>query len=650
MKKRIFSILLTIAVCLSMMPAGVWANEGNIPEKGTDNLFKINTVEEFKTFQNKVNRGGTDKTVTLSTNSDESEVSIENGHTNHCVCGGTANVNGHIHSAALDFQPWTETDKLPDEGTYYLTESVTISNAWSPTGEVVLCLNGQTISGSITVGTGATLTLTDCTNQGSIQGNNSTGITINGGTFNMYSGTITGFTNGVQVGLHSNPASGSTFNMYAGKITNNISGGGVFLVGTTNSNMTAPSFIMHGGTISNNTAGASDGGGGGVYVGEKCSFTMDGGNITGNTATAGNGGGIYIHYNAGNVSISNGTITGNTATGEGVINYGGGIYSAKALTVSNATITGNIADEGGGIYGKGSITLTDATVTDNNRYDVYLGVQDSDNAFLTVSGLVNIGYYANYAWKLPIHVSGALDVGSVIRVGVYEGIKPAYGSPLPIAEPTGEGVTLNASNFNADAEDCVTSLGEDGKVYLARCAHEMDDTGYTCRKCKTQFDARVGESDYYQTLNEAFSEAKDGTVTLLRDVTLHEQCSAAYDNNMTLDLNGKTISSDKAAIGVGDGKFVRNLTVKDSSESGGTQVLNVKLLVRSNGTLAVDNSYTGDISCVTIQGGGALERFSSKIGELVLQDAATVYEGTGGLRPEAMEGQRKCLRHRQAHG
>lgn len=57
MRKRIFSILLTIAVCLSMMPAGVWANEGNIPEKGTDNLFKINTVEEFKTFQNKVNRG-----------------------------------------------------------------------------------------------------------------------------------------------------------------------------------------------------------------------------------------------------------------------------------------------------------------------------------------------------------------------------------------------------------------------------------------------------------------------------------------------------------------------------------------------------------------------------------------------------------------
>ena len=108
--------------------------------------------------------------------------------------------------------------------------------------------------------------------------------------------------------------------MYGGAITGNeagsSAGGGVFLVGTTNQT-DPPSFTMHGGTISNNTAGASDGGGGGVYVGEKCSFTMDGGTITGNTATAGNGGGIYIHFNAGRVSISNATITGNKACRHG---------------------------------------------------------------------------------------------------------------------------------------------------------------------------------------------------------------------------------------------------------------------------------------------------------------------------------------------
>ena len=201
-----------------------------------------------------------------------------------------------------------------------------------PEGEVNLCLNGQTINGKITIGSGAKLTLTDCTGTGKLQGSRSgSGVSINGGTFNLYGGTITGFVNGVEIGSHNDIKTGSSFTMYGGAITSNeagsSAGGGVFLIGTTNSNVTAPSFTMHGGTISDNTAGASDGGGGGVYVGEKCSFTMDGGAITGNKATAGNGGGIYIHFNAGTVSISNATITGNKASATGNTSYGHGVGS-----------------------------------------------------------------------------------------------------------------------------------------------------------------------------------------------------------------------------------------------------------------------------------------------------------------------------------
>ena len=608
MRKRIFSILLTIAVCLSMMPAGVWANEGNIPEKGTDNLFKINTVEEFKTFQNKVNRGGTDKVVTLSTNSDENEISTENGHTNHCVCGGIADVNGHTHDNAGTV--WTATTYLPDSaGSYYLTQSVSAN--WTVTGDVKLCLNGQTISGKITVGSGAKLTLTDCTGNGKLQG----GALVNGGTFELYGGTITG---GVQVGIKGGSyQTGSAFTMYGGAITGNKessgSGGGVFLVGTTN-HTDPPSFTMHGGTISNNTAGASDGGGGGVYVGEKCSFTMDGGTITGNTATAGNGGGIYIHFNAGNVSISNATITGNKASATGNTSYGhgGGIYSQRGVTVKNVTITGNNSTyEGGGIYGKGAITLTDATVTDNSQYDVYYDGKETTTPELTVSGSVKAGYYANFDWKLPILVSGELSENSVIHVGVREGIE--HGA---IAEPA-SGVTLRAENFKADAADSETSLGKDGKVYLVPCTHEMDDTGYTCKKCKTQFDARVGDSAYYQTLAKAFQNARDGSmITLMRDVNLETYCHVS--DTITLDLHGKTITSESKLIRVN-----KKLTVKDSSEGGGTQALNVKFLVSSsetlNGTLAVDDSYTGDISCVELWLGGALETYTGTIQELLLE-------------------------------
>ena len=540
----------------------------------------------------------------------------------HCVCGGNGDVNGHEHDTAGT--EWTTTDSLPDSvGNYYLTKSV--SENWTvPTdGEVNLCLNGQTINGKITVGSGATLTLTDCSDSGRVQGE----VLVNGGKLELYSGTITG---GVQVGKKgADYQTGSSFTMYGGAITGNEDYGGVFLVGTTN-HIAPPNFTMHGGTISNNTAGASDGGGGGVYVGEKCSFTMDGGTITGNTATAGNGGGIYIHFNAGNVSISNATITDNKASATGNTSYGhgGGIYSQRGVTVRNVTITGNNSTyEGGGIYGKGAIALTDATVADNSGYDVYYGGQESTTPKLIVSGSVKAGYYANFDWKMPILVSGKLSEDSVIRVGVREGIKPNAGGSLLIAEPA-SGVTLSAENFKADAADSVTSLGNDGKVYLVPCTHEMDDTGYTCKKCKTQFDARVGDSAYYKTLTEAFNAARGSTVTLLRDVTLTGNCSSdTYP--ATLDLNGKTVSTENKYIHVGGGNKSNTLTVKDSSKGGGTQALNVKFSVGSNGTLAVDDSYTGEISRVELQAGGALERFGGKIGELALSNAAGGSTSTG---------------------
>ena len=627
MKKRVLSLFMALALCLTLLPTAALAEEaGAAPDAANAN-------STYTTGENAGLVGGEDDSAPDDTDGGEmqggeADADAEAGtHTAHCVCGkdsGTT-VNGHTHS---NDTAWKAADSLPDSaGSYYLTRSV--SGSWTvPTGEVNLCLNGQTINGKITVGSGATLTLTDCSDSGRVQGE----VTVNGGKFELYDGTITG---GVQVGIKGGSyQTGSAFTMYGGTISGNSkkggSGGGVFLVGTTNQT-DPPSFTMHGGTISNNTAGASDGGGGGVYVGEKCSFAMDGGTITGNTATNGNGGGIYIHFNAGRVSISNATITSNkaSATGDTRYGHGGGIYSERGVTVKNVTITGNNSTfAGGGIYGKGAITLTDATVTGNNQYDVYYDGKEGTTPELTVSGLVKAGYYANYAWKLPIFVSGTLSADSVIRVGVYDGIKPAYGSQLTIAEPA-DGVTLSTENFKADAADCVTSLGGDGKVYLVPCTHEMDETGYTCKKCHTQFDARVGESAYYQTLTKAFDAARGSTVTLLRDVTLAGNCSSSYIYPATLDLNGKTVSSGRYPISVGGGNQPTTLTVMNSGTNSGTQALDVTFYVSSNGTLAVDNSYTGKISRVELQAGGALERFGGEIGELVLSNAASGSTSTG---------------------
>ena len=71
----------------------------------------------------------------------------------------------------------------------------------------------------------------------------------------------------------------------------------------------------------------------------------------------------------------------------------------------------------------------------------------------------------------------------------------------------------------------------------------------------------------------------------------------------------------------------------NSGTNSGTQPLTVKFLVHSNGTLAVGDSYTGEISRVELQAGGALERFGGKIGELVLSNAAAGSTSTGyGLK------------------
>ena len=206
------------------------------------------------------------------------------------------------------------------------------------------------------------------------------------------------------------------------------------------------------------------------------------------------------------------------------------------------TITGNNSTfEGGGIYGKGAITLTDATVTDNSQYDVYYGGLESTTPELTVSGSVKAGYYANYAWKLPILVSGALSEDSVIRVGVREGIKPGYGESLAIAEPA-SGVTLSAENFKADAADSVTSLGEDGKVYLV----PLRRTRWTipaipARSAKRNSTRAWARAPIIRRLTRGVSECSRRTapMTLLRDVNLTGKLLRLRYYSATLDLHGK---------------------------------------------------------------------------------------------------------------
>ena len=245
----------------------------------------------------------------------------------HPVCGDAECAS---HGDDVTFEPWTATDSLPTTAdNYYLTADVEIASTWEPANGTVLCLNGHkiTMTGSGDVIEAKNFTLTDCqTPQGEIthsSGATGSGVKVNGGTFNMYGGCITGNNN------------------------SDSNAGGVKVYSGT--------FNMHGGSITNNKA-PSDYNGGGVYIDYQTIFNMYGGIISGNTATS--GGGVYVRYDNAYFNMYGGTISGNTAT-----IAGGGVYVFDTTSVFNISgspvITGNtVSGKANNVYLPSGITIT----------------------------------------------------------------------------------------------------------------------------------------------------------------------------------------------------------------------------------------------------------------------------------------------------
>ena len=230
--------------------------------------------------------------------------------------GGTpAEEHTGIHSIDLPsgetWQGVDSLDKISDAGYYYLTDNVSLTESWTPQNNVVLCLNGKTITMNadnkavIEVDSNNSFTLCDCKNGGII-----THGTKSDGT-NKYSGS------GVNVN--------GTFTMYGGSISGNTAdqGGGVYNSGT---------FNMNGGTISENTSnvtGSTLYGGGGVYNAYG-TFNMNGGIISKNSVRD-CGGGVANYQ--GTFHMSGGEIKENVSG-----NYGGGVYQSGDLTLSGAVV------------------------------------------------------------------------------------------------------------------------------------------------------------------------------------------------------------------------------------------------------------------------------------------------------------------------
>ena len=152
----------------------------------------------------------------------------------------------------------------------------------------------------------------------------------------------------------------------SGKILRTMRNDACVGIGSTGGN-----FVLYSGTLTAlGTEESVKGSQRGVYMANG-SFTMYGGQITGNTAdTDGYGGGVYMA--GGSFTMCDGTITGNTAAGS---NCSGGVYmgSNASLTVSgNVNISGNT---GGNVYLSSGKSIT-----------IGKSLTDSANIGVTVDG------------------------------------------------------------------------------------------------------------------------------------------------------------------------------------------------------------------------------------------------------------------------
>ena len=359
-KSKLLSILLSICMVVTWMPAGVWAD---------------------------TNEGG------VSSDLQSNEAST---HSDHPICGASCSHGKDAGHNLPEDKTWTgvsDLSKITEAGYYYLTDDVILTDTWKPANDVVLCLNGKTITetgnySAIEVESTATFTLTDCQNgeqQGKVTHDNAQnyGVYVNSGMFNMYNGKISGNSgiNGGGVFIQNN----GKFNMFGGEISNNSAGnGGGAYVGS-------GAFTMTGGSITGNTATTN---GGGVYVNSGM-FVMTGGSISQNIANStGDGGGVFVNYNGTFNMSDSGLITGNTAyRGGGVCvdrtpnsNY----YKPGNFMMSSGTIKDNNATYGGGVYVSGKFTMSSGEISSNKATGKAGGVYVNDDSEFKISGAPKI--------------------------------------------------------------------------------------------------------------------------------------------------------------------------------------------------------------------------------------------------------------------
>ena len=217
MKKRIISLILVLALCLSLLPLAAVAADGEPADE---------------VLAQPADGAPADDALQQPTDALRDTGSTGEGtHADHYYCGGAT--CAHNDPLFENAQPIDTAEELlaAAAGSYYLTVDTFLPSTWTPKDGTVLCLNGKVLAlrnavgAVIHVAQNSTFTLLDCgagkiTHSGSAGGQG----VLADGTFYMYGGTITqnwgddsrnDYAGGVYV------SGTGSFHMLGGKITRN---------------------------------------------------------------------------------------------------------------------------------------------------------------------------------------------------------------------------------------------------------------------------------------------------------------------------------------------------------------------------------------------------------------------------------------------
>ena len=254
------------------------------------------------------------------------------------------------------------------------------------------------------------------------------------------------------------------------------------------------------------------------------------------------------------VTFKNGTIT----TAE---NFGGSmlIQNYCDLTLENMTIIGDskisyvISNNFGSLTAKGNtvIKAADGKVA----FDLWYGMNSN--------GLYDDGVSVTFGTDFTGSVTGKIEYGAHSRVPSDSNWKDK--ARLTIANgnfdttfvdsnnndgvaPENFNITISGGTFTSD----VSAYVPNGYIYNSE-TKTVEPLG------ETNAVAKVGDTSYYKTLPEAVAAAQNGeatTITLLTDVALTNYIYIKDGKNITLDLNGHTITrAGYFVFRVGNAKF-----------------------------------------------------------------------------------------------